>query len=278
VVIPNGPDRSEHADAFTSGYVPSVDRRKIGHITPSSNTVLEPLTALISRELDDRVSHHFTRIKVEAISLETRHTEQFRPAAMLLAAELLSHAAVDAIVWNGTSGGWNGVDADREICRLISEQTGVPSSTSTLGQLEVLAELGLERCGLAVPYTTDVADRIAEVYAAEGVHVTTSACGGVRGNREMALVTDETVRALVRAADSPAAECVLLICTGLAGAQIVAELEAELGKPVFDSVAVTLWKALRMIDIQPRIAGWGSLLAGGPDTVAGPAIALPATP
>jgi maleate isomerase len=256
---------------LSRGYVPSADRRKIGHITPSSNTVLEPLTTLISRELDDRVSHHFTRVKVEAISLERRHTEQFGPAAMLPAAELLGDAAVDAIIWNGTSGAWTGADADRELCRLISERTGLPASTSTLAQLEVIAELGLERCGLAMPYTADVAARIAEVYAAEGVHVTASAHAGVSDNREMALVSDETVRALVRRADSPDAECVVLICTGVAGAQIVAELEEELGKPVFDSIAVTLWKALRMVDVDPRIEGWGSLLAGNP-------IALPAAP
>ncbi|HEX3874685.1 MAG TPA: hypothetical protein VHW26_11105 [Solirubrobacteraceae bacterium] len=253
------------------GYVPSVDRRKIGHITPSSNTVLEPLTSLISRELDDRVSHHFTRVKVEAISLEARHTEQFGPAAMLPAAALLSDAAVDAIVWNGTSGAWSGARADQELCELISAETGVPSSTSTLAQLEVIAELGLERCGLAVPYTADVAARIADVYAGEGVQVVASAHGGVIDNREMALVSDEAVRGLVRAADAPDAECVLLICTGVAGAPIVDELERELGKPVFDSIAVTLWKALRMVAIDPRIAGWGSLLAGDP-------IALSATP
>jgi maleate isomerase len=256
---------------LTSGYVPSIDRRKIGHITPSSNTVLEPLTTLISRELEDRVSHHFTRVKVDAISLEARHVEQFGPAAMLPAAELLSDAAVDAIVWNGTSGAWNGVAADRELCRLIHEQTGVPSSTATLAQVELMAELGFERCGLAVPYTADVAARIVGVYADEGVRVLETAHGGVRGNREMALVTDERVRALVRAADSPAAECVLLLCTGVAGAHVVPELEQELGKPVFDSIAVTLWKALRMVGIDPRLPGWGSLFGG--ETVA-----VPATP
>ena len=114
--------------------------------------------------------------------------------------------------------------------------------------------------------------RITEVYAAEGVRIVASASAGVRGNREMALVSDDTVRGLVRAADSPQAECVLLICTGMAGAPLVADLERELGKPIFDSVAVALWAGLRMVEIEPLIvAGWGSLLAGG-------ATAMSATP
>lgn len=248
--------------------MPSVQRRKLGHITPSSNTVLEPLTGLMSRDCDDRLSHHFTRIKVEAITLERRHTDQFSAEAMLAAAELLGDAAVDAIVWNGTSGAWRGVEADRELCALISERTGVPSSTSTLAQLEVMTGFGFERCGLAAPYTDAVANRITEVYGSAGVHVVSTANAGISGNREFALVGEDQIRSLVRAADSPGADCILLICTGLAGAQLVAELEHELGKPVFDSVAVTLWKGLRMVGIDPRLSGWGSLLAGAELAVA----------
>jgi maleate isomerase len=251
-----------------SHYVPSGERRKIGHITPSSNTVLEPLTCLMSREFDPFVSHHFTRIKVEAISLEARHTDQFAPDSMLAAAELLCDAGVDAIVWNGTSGGWNGIDADRAMCALISERTGIPSSTSTLAQLEVLEQAGITRCGLAVPYTDDVSARIIDVFADQGIEIVALANAGVSGNREMAHVTEPQIRSLVRDANSPDADCVLLFCTGVAGAQLAEELEQELGKPMFDSVAVTLWKALSMVGVQPQTSGWGSLLAGASSPVA----------
>jgi maleate isomerase len=246
----------------SDAYIPSAERRKIGHITPSSNTVLEPLTSLISRELDHRVSHHFTRIKVEAITLEARHTQQFAPAAMLTAADLLSDAAVDAIIWNGTSGAWNGIDADVELCELISNRTGVPSSTSTLAQLDVIRRAGFERSGLAVPYTANVTARIIDVYGSAGLEIVSSAHAGVSGNREMALVSEAEIRDLLRAADDPQADCLMLICTGVAGAQLVEEMELELGKPIFDSVAVALWKGLMLTGLEPRLEGWGSLLAG----------------
>jgi maleate isomerase len=244
-----------------NNYVPARQRRKIGHITPSSNTVLEPLTCMISRPFDDRVSHHFTRIKVEAITLESRHTEQFAPGQMRAAAELLGDAGVDAMVWNGTSGGWNGIAADRELCALIYDHSGIPTSTSTLAQLEVLERFGIRRVGLAVPYTDDVSARIARVYGEAGIEVVACANAGVSENRDMALVSEERTRSLVLDADASDAECVLLYCTGLAGAQLVDGLEAQLGKPVFDSVAVTLWKALTMVGIEPRVTGWGRLLS-----------------
>ena len=243
-------------------YIPSRERVKIGHITPSSNTVLEPITTLLTCELGAQVSNHFARIRVEAITLDPRHTSQFNAQAMLTAGEQLADAGVDAIVWNGTSAGWNGIESDRAICAMIAERTGVPCSTTTLGQLELLALHGITKCALALPYTDDVSARIIEMFAGEGVTIVASASAQVSDNRAMALVSERQVRGLVSAADAPEAECVLIYCTGVAGAQLAGELEAEIGKPVFDSVAVTLWKALKMVGIEPRLSGWGSLLAG----------------
>jgi maleate isomerase len=246
----------------TPRYAPAVDRLKIGHITPSSNTVVEPITMLMNRELDGSVSHHFARIRVEAITLQGRHTSQFSAAPMLEAAEALADAGVDAIVWNGTSGGWNGIEADRELCALITERTRIPCSTGTLAQLEVLDLHGVKNCALALPYTDDVAARITEVFSGEGLNIVSVSAAGVSENRAMALVSEDRVRELAREADRPEADCVLIYCTGVAGAQLVQELEDELGKPVFDSVAVTLWKALKMIGVEPNLQGWGSLLGG----------------
>jgi maleate isomerase len=245
-----------------TSYVPSAARLKIGHITPSSNTVVEPMTVLMSREYDDRVSHHFARIKVEAISLDPKHTSQFDAEAMLAAAELLADAAVDAIVWNGTSGGWNGIAADQQLCALISERTGIPTSTTTLAQLELLQRTGFGRAGLAVPYTDDVTARIVETLRGAGVEICGVANASVSDNREMAHVSETTTRSLVQDADRPEAECILLYCTGVAGAHLVEDLEQDLGKPVFDSVAVSLWKGLELVGIASQLTGWGSLMAG----------------
>jgi maleate isomerase len=249
-------------------YAPAQTRKKVGHITPSSNSVLEPLTACMAEAVGAHVSHHFSRIKVEGISLDARYTDQFATGPMLAAAELLADAGVDVIMWNGTSGGWNGLDADRELCALIEARTGIPASTSTLAQLEAMEVHGLSDFGLVVPYTDEVTARITTVYGAAGYHAVRTANEGVSVNREMAFISEDRVRALARAADDPDAECILIVCTGLAAAHLVAELEAELGKPVIDSVAVVLWKAMRLIGVEPQLAGWGALLAGAPLGVA----------
>jgi maleate isomerase len=243
-------------------YTPTPHRRKVGHIVPSSNTVIEPLTTLLAAELGEPVSHHFTRIPVTAISLSQASLAQFDHAPMLAAAELLSCADVDAIVWNGTAASCDAIEPDRELSRVITAATGRPASTATLAILDVLALAGLTRCALALPFTVDVSQRIVEVYAGEGITCAGLASAGICENSAMAALLPAQVAALVREADDPDAQCVLIVCTGVAGAPVVAELEQELGKPVIDSVAAAFWECHRLLGLPVRLRRWGSLLAG----------------
>ena len=51
-----------------------------------------------------------------------------------------------------------------------------------------------------------------------------------------------------------------IVCTNMRGAGAVAALEAELGIPVYDSIATTLWKSLQIAGTDPtRVRGWGQL-------------------
>ena len=105
-----GGDRTARENGIAWG-----PRLKLGHITPSCNSVLETMTVSMSTAVADRVSHHFTRIPVTNISLSDQDLSQFAVEPMLNAAGLLADARTDAILWNGTSGAWNGLEADEEI-------------------------------------------------------------------------------------------------------------------------------------------------------------------
>src|SRR5271163_2784193 len=86
--------------------------RRLGMLTPSSNTVLEPVCWSILEGLRD-VSIHFARFRVTEISLSAAANGQFSRDGMLHAAELLADAKVNSICWNGTSASWLGFDRDR---------------------------------------------------------------------------------------------------------------------------------------------------------------------
>ncbi|HEX5145460.1 MAG TPA: hypothetical protein VFV85_00450 [Conexibacter sp.] len=235
--------------------------RRIGHVTPSCNTALEPLCCAIAPPALG-VSHHFSRLGVRAIALAPDELAQFEAEPMVAAARSLTDAHVHAIAWNGTSGSWTGLEQDEAICAAISAELAVPATTTTLAIVEAVRASGLGRIAIATPYTADVNERIVATYAAAGVEVVASAGLGIVDGAEMAYPGMDEMRALLRAADHPDAQAIAVVCTGMPAAVLADELERELGKPLLDSIAVTVWKALALVGVDCAIGGWGALLRG----------------
>src|SRR4051794_17666327 len=127
----------------------STDRVLLGMLTPSSNTRLEPLTCRLLDGLP-QVTAHFSRFRVVDVGLAA--VGQFEPEPILAAAQLLADARVDSIVWSGTSGAWQGIDADHRLCAAITDRTGVPASTSTLALIDACERRRIKKLGLVTPY------------------------------------------------------------------------------------------------------------------------------
>ena len=92
-----------------------TEQKKIGMLTPSSNTTLEPICSNMVCGLEKTVTMHYGRFSVTKISLEEDALSQFDTAPMMEASKLLADADVDVIAWNGTSGGWLGFDVDKRL-------------------------------------------------------------------------------------------------------------------------------------------------------------------
>jgi maleate isomerase len=234
--------------------------KKVGHITPSCNSVLEHVTGLVTNPVSHLVSNHFARIPVGNITLSDHDRNQFTAETMVDAATSLNDACMDAILWNGTSACWNGTQADREICTAITQATGVEASTTILAQYDVLERYGFGEYGLAVPYTADVAARTIDTFSTAGYEAVSHAYLGMTSGRDMANVPFAEIKKLISDADSPTAECIVVICTGLPAAFLVDQMESELGKPVFDSVLVTIRKGLELVGVSDALNGWGCLM------------------
>ena len=122
-------------------------RARLGMLTPSSNTILEPVTAAMLADVPG-VTAHFSRFPVTEIALSPAALGQFDDAPILRAAELLAHARVDVIAWNGTSAAWIGFDSDERLCERITAATGLPARTTVLAYRALFRRLGVGRVGL----------------------------------------------------------------------------------------------------------------------------------
>jgi hypothetical protein len=71
------------------------------------------------------ITPHLSRFRVTEIALSKQALRQFDDSEIVRAAELLAHAKVSVIAWNGTSASWLGFDRDERLCERITAATGL---------------------------------------------------------------------------------------------------------------------------------------------------------
>lgn len=232
---------------------------RLGVLTPSSNTALEPLTSALAAALPG-ASAHFSRFRVTEIALDAQALGQFDDSKILAAAELLADAKVDVIGWSGTAAGWLGFDRDRQLVERIRERTGIPATTAVLAFNELLALKGLTRIALVTPYTADVQQRIVANYRSIGIEVVAEQHLGIRVNHDFGLVEPQTLRRLMDEVAEAKPQAITTFCTNLRAAQLAQAFERERGIPLLDTVSTTVWGMVRAAGGSPAaITGWGGL-------------------
>jgi maleate isomerase len=208
------------------------------------------------------ITAHFSRFRVTEIALDAGALAQFDDTEILRAAELLAHAKVDVIAWNGTSASWLGIERDRRLAERITAATGIRASTCILALVEILERSGARTQALVTPYTDDVQARIVSTFAGHGIGCPAERHLGIRDNFAFATVGEETIRAMIRAVAVAGPDAVTVLCTNMAGARVAAEEERPDGPLLLDSVAVTLWGCLTALGApMAPFARWGRLFS-----------------
>ena len=228
-------------------------------LTPSSNTVLEPVTSEMLREVEE-ASAHFGRFAVTRISLSEGALAQFATPEVVKAAELLGHARCQVIGWSGTSSSWLGFDTDAKLCQSIESTTGAKGCTSVLAMNEILEKTGAHKLALVSPYLDNVQEAIISNYQNAGFDMVAERHLGLEDNYSFSEVTTQQLELMIRSVATSQPDAILIMCTNVRGAPLVEALEKELGIPIYDSVSTVVWKALRLAGIDTRrVTSWGRL-------------------
>ena len=233
----------------------------LGMLTPSSNTILEPVTTAMISGLPE-VTAHFSRFKVTEIALSAAALAQFDDSEILSAAQLLAHAKVNVIAWNGTSSGWLGFERDMRLCERITAATGIPACTAMLALNELLERTGAKRVGFVTPYLDDVQARINANYEKAGYRVVADRHLGMQDNFSFSTVTADQLRTMTRDVVAAKPDAIAIVCTNMRGAPLAEELEAAHGIPIYDTVSTTVWKSLAIAGVDTnRVRGWGTIFS-----------------
>jgi maleate isomerase len=152
--------------------------------------------------------------------------------------------APSCIAYACTSGSFvHGVAGEKRLVEAMCT-AGAPQAVTTSGALlDALSALGIHRVAVATPYVESLTSRLGEFLGEAGIDTVGGAQLGLSG--EIWKVPYAVTAQLIRDADSPDAQAVFASCTNLPTYDLIAPLEAELGKPVLTANQVTLWAALR---------------------------------
>jgi maleate isomerase len=225
---------------------------------PHAYGVIVPYDFALDREIwrwvpDDvsllvtRTAFHPMSSSVEMAELISTDETLHSSTANLLAAE----PAV--VVYLCASGSFVRGVVGEQAMREQMLAAGAPRAVTTSSALlEALEHLNLSRIAVATPYVPSLTARLHMFLDEAGVEVLSG--------RELGLgeriwrVTGPTVHDLAVASDHPDAEAVFISCTNLATYDVIAPLEATLGKPVLTANQVSMWAAMRAAGayIQPN--------------------------
>lgn len=231
------------------------ERLRIGMLIPSGNVVIEPQ---VKAMLPPGVALYVTRLPLTGSS-----EQELRAMGEGVgdAARLLADARVGQIAFNCTAVSTFSKEMEGSIKRRIAQATGLDPLATSEALVAALRALGARRIVLLTPYIPAVHEREAAFLRAEGFEVLGGHALGIDTNAEMAALAPETWSELARRHRDPRAEAYLVSCTAIRSAEVIEELERELGRPVITSNQALAWHCLRTAGIADRIDGFGSLLS-----------------
>lgn len=166
----------------------------------------------------------------------------------------------EAILWACTSGsfvfGWQGA---RQQAEELAARSGYPASSTSLAFAHATTALGLRSLAVAASYPDDVARLFVDFLGEAGSEVINFGVSDILYASDVGRLGPGEVIAMVRAADVPGADAVLVPDTAMHTLAVVDDLEAAIGKPVLTANQVTVWEGLRLLDAVPTIGGLGRL-------------------
>jgi maleate cis-trans isomerase len=234
---------------------------KIGLLVPSLNTTLEPDFVRLAPE---GVTVHSARVPTEVHG--TFEALEAMGENALDAAEQLKDFKPDVSVFGCTSASFlNGPAWTKEFESKLEALLNVPSVTTAGAMIEGLHACNLKNVGVVTPYVEATNERLKKYLNEEGFEVDSFHGFEVLDMYSHADISQEDIyEAGFQVGSKDSVDGVFIACTQLMAVPIIKELEERLQKPVLSAVQVSMWAALKRLNIDANIVNYGSLFSKNP--------------
>jgi len=133
-------------------------------------------------------------------------------------------------------------------------------TTPITGAFAAFRAMGAKRIGVLTPYRDDINRFMRDYIQARGFEVPVFGSFNEENDNRVSCIAPASIRAaLLEIGRHDKVDAVFVSCTSLRLAQVAAEVEAELGKPVTSSNHAMAWHALRLAGIDDAQPGYGRL-------------------
>ena len=236
-------------------YEQTITRARVGFIIPTSNRLVEPQ---MQKYMPNGVVPHFTRIGMT--DAHKRPLDQLLPR-ILDAASMLAEAKCDvtALQCTGTSMS-GGVGSEHRVIREIEAKTGRHAISAASAVSAALQAFGARKIVFISEADEHLHDEKLRFLVEMGFDVLADKAAGLSGSDEWCAMPPKYWFDQAIALRTDAAEAYFISCANIQSIDALADLEAELGRPVVTSNQASLWLALRKAGIADAIPALGKLL------------------
>ena len=224
-------------------------RGRVGVLLPADNAVLE---YEVNRLPLPGVSFHIARMSPLGL--------QELPAEALRLIPSLKECRVNILIYACASSSFMfGVAANEELEKKIREMAGMDAISATSSLILSLKAFGIRKVALATPYWKELDEKLLSYFKEGDINVVHIESLCLSSWEAMNNQTPDAVYQLVKKADHPEAEGILILSTNLPTFEVLQFLEDDLRKPVISTNQGMVWGACRRLGIRDAIAGYGRL-------------------
>ena len=204
---------------------------------------------------------------VENLDLQTMTPEGYDAVIgdIPVLAQKLVEQDVDAIMVMGTSlTFYQGREYNDRLTKTIADATGLPTSTMSNGIINGLKAVGGKKIACATAYNDEVNNRLVRFLGQHDFNVVNIRGLGIEAVGDIFSVTQPQLIDFcseVGNADD-AADAILISCGGLITLDVLEPVESRTGRPAVSSTPHALYEGARLLGIDARVPGYGTLLSG----------------
>lgn len=238
------------------------ERKRIGLLVPSTNTVVEAdFWHLVPKD----VTVHSARMFASSSTVEA---EERMNQDVDMCTQYLATAGIDVVVYACTGGTfYKGPGFDAELCQQLGQTSGTPAVVTSLASVAALRALSIQKVAVVSPYPVEPGgetELLKKYLEGHGFDVVSNAGKGLGkvSNREIGRESPDDVYRFAVRHWRPDADGMFLSCTDWRSLEVVERIEQAIGRPVVSANQATIWATFRALGVDHPIRGYGRLMSG----------------